>query len=160
MKSRNWNRVEPTSFANAIELCKDYAAEMHNLSVARIADLMSEHSQHTVYGWLNDGSIPGRKIAAFQHVCKADFITRWLAHGEGKLLVTIPVGRMTSTMDVNLLQEQTNLATAALIHFAAGKSSEADTIAALTRAMEALAWHRVNVAKVGQPELDLGGDHE
>jgi hypothetical protein len=157
MKSRNWKRVEPTSFANAIELCKDYAAEVENLSVARIADLMGEHSQHTVYGWLNDGSIPGRKIAAYQHVCNADFITRWLAHGEGKLLVSVPVGRLTSTMDVNLLQEQTNLATAALIHFAAGKASEADTIAALTRAMEALAWHRVNVAKISQPELDLGG---
>ena len=159
MKSRNWKRVEPTSFAGAIELCKDYAAEVHNLSVARIADLMGEHSPHTVYGWLNDGSIPGRKIAAYQHVCQADFITRWLAHGEGKLLVTVPVGRMPHPLDVSLLQEQTNLAAAALIHFAAGKATEADTIAALTKAMESLAWHRVNVAKVNQPELDLGANH-
>ena len=158
MKSRNWNRVEPTSFGNAIELVKDHGCEVHGLSVARIADLMGEHSQHTVYGWLNDGSIPGRKIAAYQHVCKADFITRWLAHGEGKLLVTVPVGRMVGPMDVSLLQEQTNLATAALIHFAAGKATEADTIAALTKAMEALAWHRVNVAKASQPELEFGHD--
>ena len=159
MKSRNWNRVEPTSFANAIELDKDWALE-HGTSVARIADLMGEHSPHTIYGWLSDGSIPGKKIAAFQHVCQADYITRWLAHSEGKLLVNVPVGRMPHPLDVSLLQEQTNLAAAALIHFAAGKATEADTIAALTKAMESLAWHRVNVAKTSQPELDLEPRHD
>lgn len=155
MTRRNWKRVEPTSFSDALVLCKDYAQEAHNLSVARIADLMAEHSQHTVYGWLNDGSIPGKKIAAYQHVCQADFITRWLAHGDGKLLVKVPVGRQAGPMDIGVLQEQTTMAITALIHFAAGKATEADTIGALTKAMEALAWHRENVGKTGQPELEL-----
>lgn len=159
MSRTNWKRVSPTSFRHAIELCKDYAKEIHNLSIERIADLMGEESHWTVYGWLRDGSIPGKKILAFQNVCRCDFITLWLAHSESKLLISIPAGRKVAAADINVLQDETTAAIAALIQFAQGKATENDTINSITRAMEGLAWHRENVTKANEPELELEAPH-
>lgn len=156
MTRRNWKKVQPTSLRQAIELCKDYAREMHNISVERIAEIMDEESHWTVYGWLRDGSIPGRKILGYQHACRCNFITRWLAHSNGELLIDIPLGKLVDGADVHALQDTLNSAVGALLSFAAGKTDEADTITAVTKAMEGLAWHRENVARVAQPELDLG----
>lgn len=160
MSRRNWKRVQPRSLREALELCKDFALDVHNLSVDSLAEAMDEDSKWTVYGWLRDGSIPGRKILAYQRACRADFITRWLAHADGKLLVDIPRGRRIDAEDVNALQGVLNGAVGALLAFAAGKSDEAATQAALTQAMEGLAWHRENVARHAQPELDFthGGE--
>lgn len=158
MTKRNWKRVQPTSFRHALELCKDHAKEVNNLSVERIADLMGEESHWTVYGWLRDGSIPGKKIMAYEHVCRADFISRWLAHAKGKLLIDIPTGRAATPEDIAILQDQTTMAIAALIQYAAGKANEEDTIAAITQAMESMAWHRANVAKAGHTDLEFCHD--
>lgn len=156
MTRRNWKRVQPTSLRHAIELCKDYARETHNISVERIAEIMDEESHWTVYGWLRDGSIPSRKILGYQHACHADFITRWLAHAAGKLLVDIPAGRLPDGEDVHQLQHTLNAAVGALLAFAAGRADEETTRHDLTLAMEGLAWHRENVTRAAQPELELG----
>lgn len=158
MLRKNWSRAEPTSFGHAMELCKDYARDVHNLSVAHIAEAI-DASPNTIYGWLSDESLPGRKIWGYQHACRADFISRYLVHGGGALIVKIPLGRYTSPMDIAALQDETTKATAALIQFASGKASESDTYAALTRAMEAMAYHRANIGKSHAPELDFGGEH-
>jgi len=43
----------------------------------------------------------------------------------------------------------------ALINFASGKAKADEVIAAVTTAMEGLAWHRENAARSAQPELEL-----
>jgi len=58
MTKRNWKRVQPSSLRNALELCKDYAKERHNLSVERIADRMGLSDHWTVYKWIQTGRIP------------------------------------------------------------------------------------------------------
>ena len=67
MTRRNWKTFNPRSLRDALEGCKDFAQERHNRSVERIAELAGEESHWTVYGWMRDGSIPGKKIPAFEH---------------------------------------------------------------------------------------------
>lgn len=159
MSRRNWRTVNPRSLREAIELCKDYALEKHRRNVDRIAELAGEESQWTVYGWLRDGSIPGKKIHAFQHACGCDFITRWLAHSSGMLLIPSPTGRKVDMDDVHRLQGTLNGAVAALIGFASAQMDADQVGAELTTALEALAWHRENAARSHQPELELD-NHE
>lgn len=158
MSRRNWKRLQPTTLRQAIELCKDYAREVRNLSVERIAELMGEESHWTVYGWLRDGAIPARKIPAFENVCHCNYITRWLAHSAGKMLIDIPAGRMPDAVDVQTLQGLLNGAVGALLAFAQGHSEANQVMGEVTHAMEGLAWHRANVAKAQQPELELGDE--
>jgi hypothetical protein len=159
MTKRNWRTVNPRTLREAIELCKDYALEKHRRSVERIAELAGEESQWTVYGWLRDGSIPGKKIHAYQHACGCDFITRWLAHSSGMLLIPMPHGRHVEVDDVHRLQSTLNDAVSALLGFASGQLDDDQVGAQLTAAMEALAWHRENAQRSYQPELELD-NHE
>lgn len=155
MTRRNWRTVNPRSLREAMELCKDYAQEKHNRSVERIAELAGEESHWTVYGWLRDGSIPGKKLHAFQHACGCDFITRWLAHSSGMLLVPMPAGRRSDVDDVLRLQGTLNSAVTALLGFASGQMDADQVGGEINTAMEALAWHRENAARSHQPQLDL-----
>lgn len=155
MKRRNWNRAQPTSLRQAIEMCKDYALDRHNLSVERIAEIMDEDSQWTVYGWLRDGSIPARKLLGYQHACRCDYVTRWMAHANGQMLITIPPGRVPSGEDVQRLQAVLNEAVGALLNFATGRADADQVGADLNLALEGLAWHRENVIKGNQPELEF-----
>ncbi|AOE92049.1 hypothetical protein LBM341_03799 (plasmid) [Ralstonia solanacearum] len=52
---RNWKRIRPTSLRHALELCKDYAKERHNLSVERIAESMGLADHWTLYKWFQNG---------------------------------------------------------------------------------------------------------
>lgn len=159
MTRRNWRTVNPRSLREAIELCKDYALEKNRRTVEQIAELAGEESQWTVYGWLRDGSIPGKKIKTFQHACGCDFITRWLAHSSGMLLIPMPHGRPVEVDDAHRLQVTLNAAVAALLGFATG-AMDADQVGSeITSAMEALAWHRENASRSHQPELELN-NHE
>ena len=76
--------------------------------------------------------------------------------GANRLLIDIPRGKPQGAGDVQGLQRIVHDAIGALIAFGEGKSSAEDTMAALLHAMTALAWHRENVAKAAQPELELG----
>jgi hypothetical protein len=155
MTRRNWRTVNPRSLREAIELCKDYALEKHRRTVEQIAELAGEESQWTVYGWLRDGSIPGKKIKTFQHACGCDFITRWLAHSSGMLLIPIPQGRPVEVDDVHRLQGTCNAAVSALLGFASGQMDADQVAGEINTALEALAWHRENATRSHQPELDL-----
>lgn len=155
MSCRNWRKTQPTSLRHALELCKDHARERKNRGAERIAEVMGEESHWTVYGWLRDGSIPAKKILAFQNACGADFVTRYLAHAEGKLLIDIPPGRAIHADDVHQLQGTLNAAVGALLGFAAGRLDADQVGAEINAALEALAWHRENAARYHQPELDL-----
>ena len=53
------------------------------------------------------------------------------------------------------LQETLTGAVGALLQFYQGKMSPEDVLASVTGGMEGLAFHRENIRKHGQPELDL-----
>ena len=155
MTKRNWKRIQPTSLRNALELCKDFAKERHNLSVERIAESMGLTDHWTVYKWIQTGRIPANMIRPYETACGIDYVTRWLAASSGRLLIDIPTGRKADAADMQALQELLNTAVGQLLQFYGGKAEAGDTLAAIQQAMEGLAWHRGNVQKHAQPELDF-----
>ena len=155
MSRRNWKRIQPTSLRNALELCKDHAKERHNLSVERIAESMGLTDHCTVYKWIQTGRIPANMIRPYETACGIDYVTRWLAASSGRLLIDIPTGRKADAADMQALQELLNTAVGQLLQFYGGKAEAGDTLAAIQQAMEGLAWHRGNVQKHAQPELDF-----
>lgn len=155
MKKRNWKRLQPTSQRHAMQLCKDYARERHNLSVERIAERMGLQDHWIIYKWIENGRIPAILIPAYESVCGINFVTRWLAASSDHLLIPIPVGRKSSSTDIQALQEVLNTAAGALLQFQAGNTETTDVLAAIQNGMEGLAWHRENVRKHTEPELDF-----
>lgn len=153
---RNWKKVRPTSLLNSLELCTEFARESKNASIQRIAECMSEKTHHTIYKYLENGSLPLVKLRAFEHACGANFVTRWVAMSAGMLVIDIPSGRSADSDDVLALQEILNDAVGALLSFYSGKTKEEDVMARITAGMEGLAFHRENVKKFDQPELPLG----
>lgn len=153
--ARNWKRVIPRSTVDALRLCKDFAIERHNLSVERIADRMGV-SADLLYKWLASGNMPLAQVQSYEHLCGCNFISDHLAHSHGKLAVTIPSGRGLEDYDLLRMHQSFSSAMALLADFYAGKCSGESTLAALTKHMEATAWHRENVIAHSQPELELG----
>lgn len=145
----------PNSLPEAMALCLAHAQQKHNRSVDRVADLMGLPSKWRIYKWVEGADLPLRYLRAFEHACGADFATRYLAHSAHRLLIDIPTGRDIAAADMQTLQGHTNDAVGALLAFAAGSVTADEAIAAITKAMEGLAWHRVNVEKHAEPELDL-----
>lgn len=160
MGRKNWKKLQPHSLRQALEWCKDYARERHNLSVERIAERMGEADHWVLYKWIQTGRIPAVLIPAYEAACGVDFVTRWLAGASGKLLVDIPTGRKLKPSDVQELQEQLHEVVGRLINFYRGDEQAEETLAAITNSMESLAWHKGNIEQHSQPQLELGANHE
>lgn len=156
-RKRNWKQLRAVSMRHAMELCVQHAREVKHLSVEQIADLMGEASHFTLYKWLESGRMPAIQIRAFEHACGTDFITRYLAHSAGHLLVKMPSGRKVEHRELNELNMATNAAINELYKFYAGDIEAEQVITALTTLLEDLAHQRGNVEKYRQPEL-LGGE--
>ena len=157
MTRRNWKRIQPTSLRNALELCKDHAKERHNLSVERIAESMGLTDHWTVYKWIQTGRIPANMIRPYETACGIDYVTRWLAASSGRLLIDIPTGRGVTAEDILSLHSVMNAAATQILDFyeKTPRPDVADVLAAIQEAMQTLAWHRGNVEKRDQPELDF-----
>ncbi len=158
MTRRNWKRIRPHSLRYALELCKEHARERRNLSVERIAELMGLADHWTLYKWFQSGRIPANLIRPFEQACGIDFVTQWLAGSSGKLLIDMPSGKAVDATEVQQLQEAQTEATAQILKFANGQTSAEEAIAAIVAAMEGLAWHKGNIEKHAQPELELNHD--
>ncbi len=155
MSIRNWKHFSPTSLRHALEGCKDYAREIKNLSVERIADQMGVVDHWTLYKWIQTGRIPANMIRPFEATCGIDFVTHWLAANNGKLLIDIPTGRTPCGEDMVALQRTATEAVSKLLDFYAGRCDASETLAAIKTGMSGLAWHHKNVEKHLQPELEL-----
>lgn len=92
MTKHNWKRMNPRSASQATELCLVKARECKNLSVERVGDLMGLGSHWSVYKWVESGRLPLALIRPFELACGADFISRFVAHSGGNLLVPHPAG--------------------------------------------------------------------
>lgn len=155
MAKRNWKRTYPHSLRQAMELCVEYAREKKNQSVERIADLMGEESHFTLYKWIDSGRMPAIKIRPFEHACGIDFVTQYLAHSGGKMLIQMPTGKAAEHTDLNALSIASHEAVALLFKLHTGEAEATDAIAAVTTLMEDLAYQRGNIEKNQQPELEL-----
>ncbi|MEE9357355.1 helix-turn-helix domain-containing protein [Candidatus Vondammii sp. HM_W22] len=154
-KRRNWKRVRPSNLRDAFRLCKEYAREKKNLSVERIADLMGV-SVDSLYKWLSNGKMPASMIQGYEHFCGIHLVSDYLASSANRLVIDIPTGRAVSAMETNELQAVFSDAFGMLIRYYNGEADQQVTEDNLTCILAGLVWHRENVRKTEQPELEFG----
>lgn len=156
MIKKNWKRYQPPTLRDALNGCKLFALERHNLSVERIAERMGLEDHWALYKWIANGRMPLVSVPAYQHACGIDLVTRWLAASGHKLLVDMPTGRQAVQADMVELNTGWARALQLLTDFyAATSSSPVETLDALRLHLEQLAYHQLNVAKFSTPELDF-----
>lgn len=143
----------PPSLRAAFEADKA-AALKRRLNVERIAELLGT-TPATLYKWLETDSMPVRALLGWQHLTGANHVVRYLASREGAVVIQIPTGRTPDADDVHILQATLNGAVGALLDFMAGKADREQCMGKLSTGLESLAWHRANVEKTEQPELEL-----
>lgn len=158
MARRNWKNERAISLRRGMELNVLHARERRNLSVERIADLMTLSSHFTLYKYLESGRMPALLIPAFENACGAHFVTQYLATSASRMLVEIPTGRRASHKELNEISAYTHQVMAMLIDFYEGRCEQQEVEGALTTLIEDLAHQRGNVAKHQQPELLLGAE--
>ena len=160
-KKRRWRNRVPTNLRQALEWTKEYARDVHNLSIEGIAAEMGLPSHWSLYKWIEGASMPAVNIPPYERVCGIDFVSRWLAAQRGRLVIAIPSGRKATAKDVLSLQGEVSGAISTLIEFYEGKTDVPETLAKLQGAMEGLAHHHRNVQQHQTPELPLGlGEEE
>lgn len=157
MTSRNWKHP-PQSLQAALEACIDHARSKHRRSIDHIAADMGLPNHWALYKWIESGRLPAVLIRPFELACRCDHVTRFLAHAAHRLVIDIPTGKLPAQADLHALQAASNEAMTALLGFAAGKLQAAEVMAAVTTALEQLAYQRENVARNAQPELELEGE--
>lgn len=152
---RHWNRLQPTSLRQALELCKEHGRHQLNRSVERIAEHMGVTDHWSLYKWMESGRIPANMIRPYEDACGIDYVTRWLAASAGKLLIDIPTGRALRDSDLAQFSNGFGAALQLLTDFYAGKSTADKTLEALHHHLEQVAWHHANVRQHGTPGLDF-----
>lgn len=152
--SRHASKPMPTSLRGAFEQDKAHALARHRLNIERLAELMGT-TPATLYKWLETDAMPINRLAAWAHLTGSDSVVRYLAASGHKVVIDIPHGSATGPQDVQGLQTTLNHAVGALLDFHAGRLDRDACIAAITGGLEVLAWHRENVRKNDQPELEL-----
>lgn len=152
--SRHASKPMPTSLRGAFEQDKAHALARHRLNIERLAELMGT-TPATLYKWLETDAMPINRLAAWAHLTGSDSVVRYLAASGHKVVIDIPHGHATDATDVQGLQTTLNSAVGALLDFHAGRLDRDACIAAITGGLEVLAWHRENVRKNDQPELEL-----
>lgn len=153
----NWKKARAKTLQEAFWLVKEYGKAKRNLSVARIAELMGMEDEFLLYKWMK-GSMPVHKLHSFEYVCGANYVSLYLASSDNKLLIDIPTGKALQDVSVMEMQGTFNDAVSLLIKFASGEANAEETVAALTRSMSDIAYHRENVQKAEAPELDFGDE--
>ena len=152
--SRHSSKPLPSSLRAAFAADKAHALARQRLKVERIAELMAT-TPATLYKWLETDAMPINRLAAWEHITRSDHVLRYLAATAHRVVIDIPVGRGADAADVQQLQATLNTAVGALLDFHAGRLDRDGCMAAITGGLEVLAWHRENVRKNDQPELEL-----
>lgn len=160
MRNRRWKSVRPASLSEAFELCIEFAAE-HRRPVKVLADLLGVEVK-TLYRWLAETSMPLNRVRQFETFCGASFVSEYLclAHGN-KVVVEIPTGKKAGVVEVAQVQANAAAAMALLARFYVDGLGAEETLSAMTSTLSEFAYHRQNVMKTWEPELELfGGQHE
>ena len=157
MRKRNWKKERATSLVHSFELAGDYALEVLRRPPKQMAELM-DTSLPTYYRWISEGAMPASKIRQFEHLCGCHFVSDYLALAAGRMVVEVPVGKRAAEIEIAELQSANAQAIKLLIDFYAGRSALDETLMALDDALRGLGFHRANVVKVTEPELNLFGE--
>jgi hypothetical protein len=157
MTKTYWKRIVPHSMVKALNLTKEHGKQKNNLSVQRIADQLGA-SDACLYKWLGDATMPVNKVIAFEDVCGMPFITQYLAHSQGYLLVPAPTGRKAQHKDLNELQLYMAKVVAKIIEVNQDECTAQEAIDAIKVLMQDLAFQQRNVAVTDMPqeEFNLG----
>jgi hypothetical protein len=139
---------------HAIQLCKQHALDNKNMSVARIADHLAITTD-TLYKWLGNGRIPANHVFAYEQACGISFITEYLAHSQGFLLVKAPTGRKAEHKDLNKLQLYMAQVAAKIIEANEGECTAQDAIDHIKILMQDLAYQQKNVAAIQVPQTQF-----
>lgn len=153
MPPRNYKPI-PASLRSAFESDREFARRHHRTSIEHIAELM-ELTPGNLYKQIEDGTLHTSRLLAWSKHTGSDAVVRYLAARLGKVVIDIPAGRRADAEDVHALQATLNDAVGALLDYMRGAADQATTLGKLGAGLEALAWHRANVAKADQPELDF-----
>lgn len=155
-------RIKPSlsiasSLDDAIERQQDAAAKK-GLVAKRMADLMGVELK-TFYRWLADSSMPLNRVRQYETFCGAAHISEYLctAHGN-KVVITIPLGKKAKVVDLAEMQSGFAQVVVLLDSFYKEQSGLTETVTALTTVLSQVAYHRENVLKAGEPELELFGE--
>ncbi|NHR06492.1 hypothetical protein HA052_14960 [Chromobacterium haemolyticum] len=150
------SQIVPSSLDEAIERQVDAAAK-RGLVPKRMADLMGVEVK-TYYRWLADSSMPLNRIRQFETFCMASHISEYLcmAHGD-KVVVAIPSGRSAKASDLGEMQANFGEVIMLLEQCYRDKTSIAETLTLLSVVLSQAAYHRENIRKICQPELDFQG---
>ncbi|MBL3601603.1 MAG: hypothetical protein JMN25_17355 [gamma proteobacterium endosymbiont of Lamellibrachia anaximandri] len=157
MARKNWRRCHPTNQQEALRLCLDYAEHRYNRGVQRVAEILGV-TEWAIYGWLKEGSIPGKHVIGFEHACGCSFLSDYWSHAQGNLTIKIPTGRKATAEDINQLNLHLNETVGHILKFHESQSHEDANAAiwAISGAMEDLALQQHNLEKVDTPEFDFG----
>ena len=157
MVTRNWKRFRASNLREAMRACKDFALERRKLSVARIAELMGDVTEDTLYGWLSKGRMPAVLIPTFEMVCGAHFVSEWLAASSGRMVITMPKGHKASQAELHQITEDCSKAVSQLAAFYAdpSKVDTAELMELLQRHLEQVAFQHHNVGQYIAPELEF-----
>ncbi|WP_255497666.1 hypothetical protein [Aquitalea sp. LB_tupeE] len=155
MRKRNWKAAQARSLDEAIELCAEHAAEKLRRPAKVMADLMGVELK-TYYRWLADSAMPLNRVRQFETFSGASFISDYLclAHGN-KVVVSIPAGKHAAVVELASMQANAANAMALLARFYQDRNCLAETVAALSVTLSEVVFHRENVLKAAQPELEL-----
>jgi AraC-like DNA-binding protein len=153
----NYKNKIPTSFTEALRMCKDYAKDKHNLSVERIADEMGL-TPSRLYQHLDNGDMPFNRVRSYQHICRCNFVTQYMANGDDCILIKMPKGKRVSDDQMVHFNKSFSKALSELSEFYTLYQNPDEVISALTDHLENVAWHRANVERTSQPQLDFDAE--
>lgn len=157
MTRRNWRGYQPATLREALQGCKDFALQRHNLGVERIAERMGLEDHWALYKWIANGRMPLVNLHPYEHACGIDLVTRYLAATGGKLLVDIPKGKQATPAD--MVELNTGFASALQLlkdfYQQGDQANPAATLEALRNHLEQVAYHQRNVAAYATPELEF-----
>jgi len=152
--SRRFSTPVPSSLRAAFEADKAHATKHRRLNIERLAELLGT-TPATLYKWIETDTMPVKVLLGWQHLTGANHVVRYLASREGAVVVSIPAGRAVDAEDIQVLQATLNGATGAVLDYHRGQCDRDAALGKIGVGLESLAWHRANVEKADQPELEF-----
>jgi len=149
-----WRKRTPRSVYEAAEWVGEYGRQHKQMSRERLCDHFGNELS-TTGKWISQANMPLKKIINFEQLCGINFVTQYLAQAQGYLLVKVPSGRKAEHTELAELQIFMTEVSALLIKTYDGRANDEETINALKKLMQDLAFHERNVSVVNQPQHEL-----
>lgn len=157
MRNHSGKSHRPTSLAEAFDLDEAHALQMHRRPRKQMEELMD--TDRTTYGrWVTDCRMPTSLLLQFSQFCGSTNVIEYLALACGKLVISIPTGKKAKASNLGEMQANFGKAVMLLEQFYQGQSDLSETLGVLNEVLSQVAYHRENVTKAGQPELELFED--